>query len=278
MTETAAEPLFFADLALSRRLEMAEARSNARFVEARARISPESGAGWVEVGGAYAMFDGAASPLTQTFGLGLSGPVAGADLAALEEFFRRRGAEVFHEVSPLADASALALLNERGYRPVEFTSMMFRPLSGGLRPPAAPGAGVRARLVTGDEHDLWARTSAEGWGEFGELAEFMRDVGRVSAVWENAFSFIAEVDGRAVATGALGIDDGTALLAGASTIPSGRRQGAQSALLDERLRFAAGRGCDLAMMGAGPGSASQRNAERNGFRIAYTRVKWHLPL
>ena len=28
--------------------------------------------------------------------------------------------------------------------------------------------------------------------------------------------------------------------------------------------------------GAEPGSASQRNAERQGFRIAYTRVKWQL--
>jgi hypothetical protein len=27
-------------------------------------------------------------------------------------------------------------------------------------------------------------------------------------------------------------------------------------------------------MGAQPGSGSQRNAERNGFRIAYTRIKW----
>jgi hypothetical protein len=28
------------------------------------------------------------------------------------------------------------------------------------------------------------------------------------------------------------------------------------------------------MMCAQPGSASQRNAERQGFRIAYTRIKW----
>ena len=35
-------------------------------------------------------------------------------------------------------------------------------------------------------------------------------------------------------------------------------------------------GCDLAMMGAEPGSSSQRNAERQGFRIAYTRTKWIL--
>ncbi|MCA1573915.1 MAG: GNAT family N-acetyltransferase, partial [Acidobacteria bacterium] len=56
-----------------------------------------------------------------------------------------------------------------------------------------------------------------------------------------------------------------------------RKQGAQLALLEGRLRYAAQQGCDIAMMGALPGSGSQRNAERNGFRIAYTRVKWHLP-
>ncbi|HVJ93760.1 MAG TPA: hypothetical protein VM580_28350 [Labilithrix sp.] len=70
------------------------------------------------------------------------------------------------------------------------------------------------------------------------------------------------------------VHDGVALLAGASTIPDARRRGGQRALLAARLRFATDAGCDLAMMGAAPGSASQRNAERQGFRIAYTRIKW----
>jgi hypothetical protein len=52
--------------------------------------------------------------------------------------------------------------------------------------------------------------------------------------------------------------------------PKGRRNGAQLALLDARMRHAAAHGCDLALMGAAPGSGSQRNAERHGFRIAYT--------
>ena len=39
-------------------------------------------------------------------------------------------------------------------------------------------------------------------------------------------------------------------------------------------RYAAEHGCDLAMMVAEAGSESQRNAERQGFRIAYTRMKW----
>ena len=86
--------------------------------------------------------------------------------------------------------------------------------------------------------------------------------------------FIAELEGQAVAAAAVSLHDGVALLAGASTIPTARRQGAQLALLETRLRYAAAEGCDLAMICAQPGSASQRNAERQGFRIAYTRLKW----
>ena len=67
-----------------------------------------------------------------------------------------------------------------------------------------------------------------------------------------------------------------ALLTGASTIVEARRQGAQRALLYERLAVAVDAGCRLAMMCALPGSTSQRNAEREGFRIAYTRIKWGL--
>ena len=74
--------------------------------------------------------------------------------------------------------------------------------------------------------------------------------------------------------GALALCDGVAHLAGASTMPDGRKRGAQLALLGHRLRYAAAHGCDVALMAALPGSSSQRNAERNGFRIAYTRIKW----
>ena len=63
-------------------------------------------------------------------------------------------------------------------------------------------------------------------------------------------------------------------MAGASTIPSARKQGAQLALLNARLRFAAEHGADLAMVVTAPGSASQRNAERQGFFPVYTRAKW----
>ncbi|HYP52472.1 MAG TPA: GNAT family N-acetyltransferase [Pyrinomonadaceae bacterium] len=274
MTDEA--PFIFSDLDLARRLEKAEARGNVEFVEARARAFPESGACWTEVAGAYAMFDGVASPVTQTFALGMFEPVTNADMGRLEQFFLERGAQVFHEVCPMAGPAVLALLNERGYQPVEFTSVMFRPIRRGARFAGRRNENISVRAVGRDEYDLWARTAARGWSEVEGLEDFMLSLAQVSAQRTDALSFLAELDGRPIATGALIICEGVALLAGASTVPEGRKQGAQLALLDARLRHAAEQGCDLAMMGAEPGSASQRNAERQGFRIAYTRVKWRL--
>jgi hypothetical protein len=277
MTGAGEGPLLFSDLTLARRLERAEARTSADFVETRARLFPDSGACWIRVAGAYALYDGPASPVTQTFGLGMEQPLTADDLDRIEQFFRERGAPVYHEVSPLADPTVLALLNERGYQPFEFTSVLFRPLGPDVRLAAPHNERIRVRLVQPEEQDLWAQTGARGWSESRELADQLLDIMRVSGRRPAARAFLAELDGKAIAAGVLSICEGVAFLAGASTIPEARQQGAQLLLLESRLRAGAAAGCDLALMGALPGSASQRNAERHGFRIAYTRLKWRLP-
>lgn len=265
--------MVFSDLSLARRLERAEATAAAKFIEARARTAPQSGSEWIEVAGAYAMFDGKDSPLTQTFGLGMLSEPSVADFEQLEAFFLRRGAPVCHEVSPLAGVELSATLAARGYRPIEFTSVMHGPV---VATAADEAAAVRTRLVGSGEESLWSRLSADGWSDNPELREFLLDLGIVLAAAEGSVAFIAELDGRPIATGALRCDGGVALFAGASTIPDARNLGAQRALLEARMRHAQSARCDLAMMCAAPGSASQRNAERQGFRIAYTRTKWCL--
>jgi len=265
------------DRDLSQKLERTEARSNVDFVKARAEMFPSSGAEWMEAAGAYAMFDGIESPLTQTFGLGVFDEVTNHDLDKIESFFKERNAPVFHEVSPLADASLVAMLNERGYQPFEYTSVMFRPMTGEINLGVPLNPKIKTRIVETGEEKLWAQTSANGWAtEMEGLAEFMFEFGQISAKCAGGFPFLAELAGEPISTGMLFVYKDVALLAGASTVPEGRRQGAQTALLDARLRYAAERGCTIAMMGASPGSQSQKNAEKNGFRIAYTRTKWQL--
>lgn len=265
----------FADIDLARRLERTEAQGNVDFIEARAKAFPDRDARWLEVAGAFAMFDGPGSPVTQTFGLGMFQEITANDLDRIEEFYQSRGADVFHEVCPLADPSAFKLFNERNYRPVEFSSVLYRPISPDLHLDANRNQEVKVRLIEKNEVELWAQTAFEGWSEFAEVADFLREMGQVTAQ-SRALSFIAELNGKPIAAGALTIAGDVALLAGASTIPTARRQGAQLALLEERLRYAATHGCTVAMMTTLPGSGSQRNAERHGFRIAYTRTKWQL--
>ena len=94
-------PPYLTDLALSRRLERAEGRAASRFVDARYRFRPEAGSCWTEMAGAYVLYDGVESPMTQTFGLGVSGLPSAEEMQAIEEYFESRGAPVMHEVSPL---------------------------------------------------------------------------------------------------------------------------------------------------------------------------------
>jgi len=267
--------MIYSDKTLSQKLELTEARANIDFVESRAKLDPSVGATWIEVAGVRAMFDGAESPCTQTFGLGLFDEVTDERMDEIEDFFTSRGAPVFHEVSPLADPAVLLLLSSRGYRPIEMSTVLYQELEVGIEPPAE--SSIQTRIVGDNEGDLWAATSAAGWStEMEGLFDFMFGFGRISARTEGGHPFLAELDSKPIATGMLFISDDVCILAGASTILEARNQGAQNALFAARLRFAAESGCRLAMMSSLPGSQSQKNAQKNGFEIAYTRTKWHL--
>jgi GNAT superfamily N-acetyltransferase len=62
-------------------------------------------------------------------------------------------------------------------------------------------------------------------------------------------------------------------LFGASTLPPFRRRGIQTALMKVRLQWLAQQGCTMAHIITHPGTTSQRNMERAGFRSTYTRTK-----
>ncbi|HTE54028.1 MAG TPA: GNAT family N-acetyltransferase [Kofleriaceae bacterium] len=262
----------FMDRDLSRRLERTEGAVGSTFIAARREVTPEIAACWHDFGGTYAMFDGADSPHTQTFGLGLFDPVTAGQLDAIEAYFSERGAPTTHEVSPLAGLETTALLVERGYRPIELSTVLVQPLAErNVQPPADA---LRVRHLEPSRRDGWIEASVAGWATDAATAEMVRTIASIASANPAMMSYHVERDGEMIATASLGIHEGVALLAGASTIPSARQLGAQAALLAARLADARERGCTVAMMVTSPGSASQRNAERSGFRVAYTRTKW----
>jgi GNAT superfamily N-acetyltransferase len=264
----------FADLALAQRLERTEGSACMQFAAARKRLFPESAADWMEVGGAIAVFDGVGSPVTQCFGLGIFEALTGSTLDTIEQFFFDRGATADLEISPLAGVPAVDLLCLRHYRPIEMSSVMYRGVE---RPEGDAPSNVRARVCGDNEVELWNEISARGWAhDRPDFLDYLRESGAIMTARAESVSFLAEFDGRPGAAGSLCIHGGVALFAGAATAPEFRRRGLQGALLRARMEYAADHGCDIAMMVAEPGSNSQRNAERKGFRIAYTRTKWQL--
>jgi GNAT superfamily N-acetyltransferase len=263
----------FSDLALSRRLEAAEGDACAQFALARLRLFPDSGSEAIRIAGADVVYDGVDAPTTQTFGLGMLEEATAHALDQMERFFAARGSSALHEVSPFAGAATLQLLCAREYRPIEVSNVLYRSLEAGGQSDLP--AGLEVHVISPDEAELWAEVSARGWThEHPELGEFMKQFGMLLTEREGSACFLAYLDGVAAAAGALSLHRGVALFAGGATVPEHRRRGLQGALLEARMGYAHQQGCDLAMMVAEAGSNSQRNAERQGFRIAYTRIKW----
>lgn len=264
----------FSDLTLSKRLERAEGHACIRYAEAHRQVFPKSGAEWVECGGAYAAFAGADSPVSQTFGLGLFEELNPATLDTIERFFAERGAASCHEMSPMAGVAAFDLLCARNYKPFELSNVLYQPI---VATEPLSSNGIHVRPISRDEGALWGEINAKAWAhDHPEILDFLLKIGSVASAQRQSVCFLAELDGKPGAAGLLHIHDGVALFSGAATLPELRRRGLQAALLCERMRYAFDSGCDLAMMVAEPGSSSQRNAERNGFRVAYTRTKWRL--
>jgi len=253
--------MVFADAILARRLEAAEA-ANAR------GCCAADPANVLEIAGGCAIFVGADSPLTQAVGLGLNGPVDDTRIRELEAFFRSRGAPVAIDLCPHADPAFVEALAARGYRPAEFNNVLVRRLEG-LEIAFTP----RVRRALASEADVWSHTVGHGFFEQPELTSGEMDVGRAIFAMPGALCYLSATEsGQLAGGGALAIYDGLATLFADSTVPASRRTGLHRELIAARLNEALARGCTLATASTLPGSGSQRNYERLGFQVAYTKV------
>jgi len=261
----------FLDLALARRLEMAQAWRGVRYARAHQELHPALPVGVEPLAGGYLIYTGDSMPINRAVGLGVHGPVTPADLDLAEQFYRRRYLPSRIDACPLADGSLVELLNLRGYRLEKFYSVLLYPLSELGAPEAAP-AGIRVSQAGPDDAELWLRTVAQGFEETDVPTQAMLDILAPNFYTSHAACFFAWVDGQPAGGGGMYVHEGVAEFGGASTRPEFRRRGVQTTLLHTRLSTARAQGCDLAMVLTSPGSASQRNIERVGFRLAYTKV------
>lgn len=258
----------FVDLEFARRLEMAETMLPDA-VEAIRRNKPSLPIAAEVIAGGVAFYGGPAFPANQIVGMGLYGEVTPDDVGRVEHFFRSRGVSSTVVVSPLADPVLLKILGQRGYRIAEFNSVLVRRI--GASELFTPPPGIAIERVSAETATLWRRAIARG---FSDVVPVSEDVFDGFASLPSSLDFLARVDGE-VAGGCSGriiSEARIAALYGTATLPEFRRRGVQSALIACRLQEATRAGCEYAVVSTQPGSGSQRNVERRGFRVAYTKV------
>jgi len=262
----------FMDLELARRLEMASATSGKLCAECTQELQPQLGAVAEDIAGGIAVYAGVDSPVTQALGVGLRGEVSVSELQRLEEFFFSRGADCAIELCPLAGIPLYQALANREYRLLEVSSVLALPLAHADEF-ASPSTGVTVNNAAAADENLFTHTVAQGFAEHQPVTQAILDLMRGFFRAPNTISFLAFENGFAVGGASLFMIDGVAGMFGASTLPACRGRGVQQSLLAARLAWAARRGCDVAKGITLPGSSSQRNHERFGFRVAYTRTK-----
>jgi hypothetical protein len=255
-----AELFSSADLALARRIEAGHAQS-ARAYARGADIEP--------IAGGWAIFREPESAVTQAIGIGMQGPVAGAELDRLEAFFHARGSAAVIDLCTLADASVLGMIQERGYAVREISNVLARRLDREERA-AEVAAGFAIESAAASEFRAWARLMIAAFSEQEDVPEEQVDL--LASADPAPETWFGLVEGSHVATAAMAVHDRMATLFGDAALVRARGRGLQLALIRHRLGAAAALGCDLATASVLPGSVSHRNYERAGFQLVYARV------
>jgi len=134
-----------------------------------------------------------------------------------------------------------------------------------------PVEGVVIRELPRDEVGPWARVIVAASGMPAEIGRAWEELEPYLARAAHHHRFIAEIDGRPVATGSVHTHRSVGWLRAGSVLPEFRGRGLQRALIAARSDHARRIGCDIIGASTIEDGASARNVERLGFRRVATR-------
>ncbi|MBL0927656.1 MAG: GNAT family N-acetyltransferase [Phycisphaerales bacterium] len=271
-------PLDYLDVA---RLE------ESRVAAAMAAVAPESRP-WGHGAGGFLCRGQPGIWCNVAIGGGLQGPVSDAAAAEVIDFHASQGIEPRVELSPFADDTLRAALQDAGFSVRMFEILMYRELSPAeaIRPDSPLTADARIERVDPRDDrlvDACGEVVVPAFCSPGHTPthdEF--DFFRKNVRQPNVVTVAARLndgrgpDGRGTVIGVAATDEprpgAAAGLFGAAVHPHHRRRGVQQALLAFRLNLLAAGGAAIATIGSRPDVATYRNARRMGFQQAYTKV------
>lgn len=262
--------MLFVDILTAARLEMAQAWRATHYARARLEHQPDPQGDTLTIGGAQVIYGGATAPVNRAIGVGMVEPVSVPTLEAIEEFYAVRGAPVRLDLCPLADAALVKLLAGRGYAVERFFTVLALRLPPPQTEPLPPE--IRITQAAPAEAQQWLTVVGQGFTEQEQPDADMLQILYPNFHAANAHAYFAWIDGQPAGGGGMYLHGGVAEFGGASTRVAYRKRGVQTALLHHRMAAAYTLGCDLAMVMTTPGTVSQRNVQRAGFDVAYTKA------
>jgi len=219
--------------------------------------------------GGWAIDFGPGSPLSQVLFAGMESAVSEEEFAGTERAFFARDVATTVSLCPYADPSLVQILGRRGYRITHFEHTMVRELTA-ADGEAAPAAGIR--LAERADWKACTDVVCDAFFPGGDAPESLRGLFEVLFGAEGAAVFLATRDNAVAACAGVTVTGEVSVLAGDGTAAAQRGRGLQSELIRTRCAHAWRQGSRLAMSSTVPGSSSQRNYERQGFHIAYTKA------
>lgn len=259
---------------LAARLEKIDAAHSAAYALQRQDIDPLVQPVVQKIGEGTAIYGGDNLPINRVIGLGVTSPVSDTIIAEVSDFYAKLNATPHIDFCPLADGSLLTQLRQSDYKPTQLFTMLVRQLPATeYAPPDS-----EAHVAPADDMQLWTQTVSQGIIGTDEIPE--DDVNpifaRIAFMRPDVYCHIAYINGVPAGAGAIAIQDEVAVFFAVSTRTHFRRKGIQANLMKARLDLATEKGCELAMGLAIPGSTSERNLQRGGFKIAYTKMVFAL--
>lgn len=215
-----------------------------------------------------ACFSGGDSFLSQVIGWGFEHHHIDDEINMIEAFYRKQNHEVSAiELCPLAGAEVAHHLTQQGYLVTEFNNVSTLNINTTAPSQLYPEA-ITVRVVEDAEVKQWAQAVCQGFGCPEAKQQFID-----YASMQHITAFAGYIDGQLAGGGTIAVVDGICDLGVTSTLPTFRGHGLQKALIAARLEFATKHHATLATVTTAPGSISDLNIQKCGFRCAYTRIK-----
>lgn len=259
----------FGDLDLARIIERVSAEDDAAYVQSMMKMNPDENWGTLKFDDGESCYAGN-SPYSNTHGFGTNSIKHDVTmLERIEEFFRLKNCPTILSVAGVVEHNLFKMLFDKSYRVLGCRNVYIHNrvhiLDKGIN------KAIEIKEVSSeDDLEVWLKVVSEGFA--GKQLDEPDAISLGQSVKKGNRFFIGYLSGEPAAASALYINGDVARLGGMGTLVNFRGNGLQKAMVNYRTQLALDEGCSYIFSDTQPGNNSQRNLERNGYKLAYMRM------